>query len=113
MSCNSTSVLPKSDVSVGNVFAASGDRVEARKYFSQALKIEPENVQATMLLAGLEEVEGNPEKAVALYKKLTEGVSKSINPLLALAKAVSVSDGLLKESNKPVLRAATIKTVKR
>ena len=34
---------------VGNVFAASGDRVEARKYFNQALTTEPGSVQATML----------------------------------------------------------------
>lgn len=71
---------------VGNVFAASGDRAEARKYFDKALTIEPGNFQATMLLAKLEEVEGRYKQASSLYEKLSKGDSKSIDPLLALAR---------------------------
>jgi len=71
---------------VGNVFAASGDTAEARKYFNKALKIEPENFQVIMLLARLEEIEGRQEQAAALYEKLTKDYSDSIDPLLALAR---------------------------
>ena len=71
---------------VGNVFAASGDRTEARKYFNQALTIEPENSQATMLLAALEEADGNTIEAEQLYKSLIKNDATSINPLLALAR---------------------------
>ena len=71
---------------VGNVFAVSGDRLEARKYFNKALEIEPENSLATMLLAALEEVDGNAAEAERLYKSLIKDDATSINPLLALAR---------------------------
>lgn len=71
---------------VGNVFAASGDRAEARKYFNKALEIEPNNSLATMLLAALEEVDGNTAEAERLYKSLIKDDATSINPLLALAR---------------------------
>ena len=71
---------------VGNVFAASGDKAEARKYFDQALEIEPGNSLATMLLAALEEVDGSADKAEQLYKSLIEDNVASIDPLLALAR---------------------------
>ncbi|MDX2503589.1 MAG: PEP-CTERM system TPR-repeat protein PrsT, partial [Gammaproteobacteria bacterium] len=71
---------------LGNVFAASGDRIEARKYFNQALTIEPGNSQATMLLAALEEVDGNTAEAEQLYKSLVKNDATSINPILALAR---------------------------
>ena len=71
---------------VGNVFASSGDNAEARKYFDKALEIEPGNWLATMLLAALEEVDGNADQAEQLYKSLIKDNMASIDPLLALAR---------------------------
>ncbi|MDX2506028.1 MAG: PEP-CTERM system TPR-repeat protein PrsT [Gammaproteobacteria bacterium] len=70
---------------VANVFATSGDRLEARKYFNQALKIEPDNIQATMLLARLEELDGRSAEAEVLYKKLVATNTEDIASLMALA----------------------------
>lgn len=71
---------------VGNVFAISGDGAEARKYFNQALKIAPDNMQAAMLLAALEEVEGKADVAKAVYEKLSSNNPKTADPMLALAR---------------------------
>ncbi len=71
---------------VGHVFSASGDSVEARKYFNQALTIEPENIQVTMLLAALEEADGNVTEAEKLYKGLIKSDAPSTDPILALAR---------------------------
>jgi putative PEP-CTERM system TPR-repeat lipoprotein len=70
----------------GNVFAASNDRLEARKYFNRALHIKPDYVPATMLLARLEELDGHPAKAETLYKKLAEVNAEDVAPLMALAR---------------------------
>jgi putative PEP-CTERM system TPR-repeat lipoprotein len=70
----------------GNVFAASDDKPEARKYFNQALQIRPGFVPATLSLAGLEEQEGNYAEAVALYKGIVDSDPESTTPLLALAR---------------------------
>ena len=70
----------------GNVFVASNDRPEARKYFNKALQIKPGYIQATMLLARLEELDGYPAKAKALYKQLADTNTKDVTPLIALAR---------------------------
>ncbi len=70
----------------GNVFAASGDSVEARKYFNKALEIAPSDPLATMLLAALEEAGGNIATAEKLYKSLIKNDTAAIDPLLALAR---------------------------
>ncbi|MBE9568698.1 MAG: PEP-CTERM system TPR-repeat protein PrsT [Proteobacteria bacterium] len=71
---------------VGNVFAASGDRAEARKYYNQALDLEPKNLSAAMLLAVLEEAEGKNDVAKVIYEKLSIKNPESIAPVLALAR---------------------------
>ena len=71
---------------VGIVFVVSEDRVEARKYFNRALQIQPGFVPATVSLARLEELEGNPEAAAALYKGIVDSGAESVGPLLALAR---------------------------
>ena len=71
---------------VGNVFAATGDRAEARKYFKKALQIRPGFRPATLSLARLEELEGNMEEASALYKAIVDSSAESVGPLLALAR---------------------------
>jgi putative PEP-CTERM system TPR-repeat lipoprotein len=71
---------------VGIVFVVSEDRVEARKYFNKALQIQPGFVPATVSLARLEELEGNPEAATALYKGIVDSGAESVGPLLALAR---------------------------
>lgn len=70
----------------GNVFVASNDRPEARKYFNRALQVKPGYVQATMLLARLEELDGYHAKAEVLYKKLADTNTEDIAPLMALAR---------------------------
>ena len=71
---------------VGIVFVVSDDRAEARKYFNRALQIKPGFVPATVSLARLEELEGNPEAATALYKGIVDSGAESTGPLLALAR---------------------------
>ncbi|MBK8163180.1 MAG: PEP-CTERM system TPR-repeat protein PrsT [Gammaproteobacteria bacterium] len=71
---------------VGNVFAASGDRPEARKYFNKTLKYKPGFVPATMSLARLDEIEGNSAEATTLYRDIADSDTQSIAPLLALAR---------------------------
>jgi len=71
---------------VGNVFAVSNDRLEARKYFNRALYIKPDYVPATMLLAKLEEIDGHFAEAEALYKSLVKVNEEDVAPLMALAR---------------------------
>ena len=70
----------------GNVFAASGDRVEARKYFTRAREIEPEYSAATMLLAALAEEDGDYKQAEKLYLSIDSKDDPSSDHLLALAR---------------------------
>jgi putative PEP-CTERM system TPR-repeat lipoprotein len=70
----------------GNVFAASGDYLEARRYFQQALSVRPDFYPASMGLARLEELEGNVDRAVAIYRGLVESDIDSSVPVLALAR---------------------------
>lgn len=70
----------------GSVFSASDDKLEARKYFNKALLIKPGYVPATLLLAGLEEQEGNYADAAAMYKSIVDSDPESIVPMLALAR---------------------------
>jgi len=76
----------------GNVFAVSGDAGEARSYFTRALRISPHDLQATMMLAQLEEQDGNADRAVRLYKGLIAAGEKSAEPLLALARLAREQD---------------------
>ena len=71
---------------VGNVFAASGDYQEARRYFEQALSIRPDFFPATMALARIEELEGNIDKAIERYRSLVNADVDSVVPVLALAR---------------------------
>ena len=71
---------------VGNVFAASDDKPEARKYFNKALQVKPGFVPATLSLAGLEEQEGNYAEAASLYKGIVESDPEATAPLLSLAR---------------------------
>jgi putative PEP-CTERM system TPR-repeat lipoprotein len=70
----------------GNVFAASGDYKEARRYLEQALAIQQDFFPATMALARIEELEGNTDKAVLHYRNMAESGVDSVVPLLALAR---------------------------
>ena len=71
---------------VGNVFAASGDYQEARRYLEQALSVQRDFFPATMALARIEELEGNTDKAITLYRDLMEADVDSVVPVLALAR---------------------------
>ena len=71
---------------VGNVFAASNDRAEARRYFNKALQVKPGFGPAIVSLARLEELEGHPEKAAELYRGIVDAGEESVGPLLALAR---------------------------
>jgi putative PEP-CTERM system TPR-repeat lipoprotein len=70
----------------GNVFAASGDYLEARRYLEQALTIKPDFYPASIAMARLEELEGNIDRAVTLYRSLDELDVDSVVPVLALAR---------------------------
>jgi len=70
----------------GNVFAASGDYKEARRYLEKALAVQPDFFPATMALARIEELEGNTDRAIVLYRNMTESGVDSVVPLLALAR---------------------------
>lgn len=76
----------------GSVFAISGDRQEARKYFTGALRLRPQYVPATMALAHVEELDGNIEAARTLYTGLVEPKVKSAAALLALAHLAKQQD---------------------
>lgn len=70
----------------GSVFAVSGDTGEARNYYTKALRVRPHYLQATMMLARLEEQTGNTERATRLYQGLVDAGEKSAGPQLALAR---------------------------
>ena len=70
----------------GNVFAISGDNVEARKYFNKALQIKPDYIPANMLLARVEEIDGQPDKAEEIYKNVAVVSKDDISPVMALAR---------------------------
>jgi putative PEP-CTERM system TPR-repeat lipoprotein len=70
----------------GNVFAASGDLVEARKYLVRALQLEPGLPAATLTLARIEELDGNNSAANSLYQQLVDRKLESALPMLALAR---------------------------
>ena len=71
---------------VGTVFAASDDKVEARKYFNKVLELKPGYVPAIMSLARIDELEGKLDKAEALYKGIVGPKTTDVVPMLALAR---------------------------
>lgn len=70
----------------GNVFAASGDHAEARRYLAQALQLKPDLPPAILTLANIEELEKNYEAATGLYERLVDMGLVSTVPMLALAR---------------------------
>ncbi len=70
----------------GTVFAASDDLQEAREYFTLARSMQAGFPPATMSLAHLEEKAGNYEQASLLYEQVVESGTKSVVPMLALAR---------------------------
>lgn len=70
----------------GNVFASSGDRVEARKHLGKALEIEPGLPPAMLSLAQIEEIEGHLDAATELYQQLIDQNLDSALPMLAMAR---------------------------
>jgi putative PEP-CTERM system TPR-repeat lipoprotein len=70
----------------GTVFAASGDRAEARKYLARALQLDSGLPAATLALANLEELDGNYSAATRLYRLLVDRKLDSALPMLALAR---------------------------
>ncbi|MEN8205326.1 MAG: XrtA/PEP-CTERM system TPR-repeat protein PrsT [Pseudomonadota bacterium] len=71
---------------VGTVFAASGDMLEARKYFDRALSNRSDFYPAAVALARIEELEGSTDKAITRYRNLVESDVDSVVPMLALAR---------------------------
>ena len=90
----------------GNVFAASDNKPEARKYFRKALQLKPGYVPATMSLARLEEMQENYAEATALHKGILDADTKSVAPLLALVRLAEIQGkkkemlGWLKQARK-------------
>ncbi|MGB5715689.1 MAG: XrtA/PEP-CTERM system TPR-repeat protein PrsT [Gammaproteobacteria bacterium] len=70
----------------GNVFAASGDYQEARRYLEQALSVRRDFFPATLALARIEELEGKTDRAIVLYRNLVKSHVDSVVPVLALAR---------------------------
>lgn len=70
----------------GNVFAASKNHGEARKYYSRALAENSVFPSAIMSLALIEELDGNIGQAAELYRKLVDSDFKSVLPMLGLAR---------------------------
>ena len=70
----------------GNVFAATGDLSEARRYLEAVAGREPGLLPAIMSLASIEEQEKNFAKAAGLYEQLVESGTASVMPYLALAR---------------------------
>ena len=70
----------------GNVFAASGDHDEARRYLRRALKLKPDLPPAILALANIEELEKNYPAATELYQQLVDLHLASAVPMLALAR---------------------------
>jgi putative PEP-CTERM system TPR-repeat lipoprotein len=70
----------------GNVFAATGDLNEARRYLEKVVGRDPEFIPAIMSLASIEEQEKHYAKAAGLYKQLVDSGSPSVMPYLALAR---------------------------
>ncbi len=76
----------------GNVYQTSKNRIEARKYFNQALQINPGHLPANLFLARLEELEGRTDKARSMYEALVQANKKDINALLALARLAAAQN---------------------
>lgn len=103
----------------GNVFVMSGDRAEARRYFNKTLQTQPDYVPATMMLARLEEIEGNSAEAEMLYKNLIKTDDNNyaaLNALARLAKSNQQTDKMVEWLEKAIakepqsLRSRTILT---
>jgi len=93
---------------VGNVFAASGDRHEAREYLERALRVKPGFSPAALSLARVEELEGNTERARELYEGQIDSATNPVVPMLALAR-LAKQQGRVQEMiewlNKAIARA--------
>ena len=70
----------------GNVFAAIGDKKEARRYYEKAILRQKDYSLAKMLLAALEEEEGNLAAAERLYLQVLNEKKSSVEPYLALSR---------------------------
>ncbi len=89
----------------GVVFAASGDLDKAREYFNEVLGLHPKDEIASLTLARVEEIDGNTDKAIALYENLASQPGGSSEPLLQLANLYRRSgndDELIKVLNRAV-----------
>jgi putative PEP-CTERM system TPR-repeat lipoprotein len=70
----------------GNVFAASGDHDEARRYLQRALQLKPDLPPALLSLANIEELEKNYPAATRIYRQLVDMDLASALPMVALAR---------------------------
>jgi tetratricopeptide (TPR) repeat protein len=66
----------------GIASGSSGDYNQAREYFNEALKIEPNNVTVLCNLANVEMLAGNEEEAVNIYNKCIAADSSYYNAYL-------------------------------
>lgn len=71
---------------LGSTYAISDNKLKARQYFEVARKQQSGFVPATMMLAHLEELEGNFDKAKSLYKSVADINNKASAALVSLAR---------------------------
>lgn len=68
---------------------AEKDLAAATTFAGQALKIQPDNLEAVLTLAGIKELSGDAESAQQLYKKLLQKEPKNSSTLKSLAILMS------------------------
>lgn len=75
------------------------DTAQARLYIKQALSADHQCVRASLLLAGIEEKEGNIATAVKIYRRVKQQdpdfVSEAIKPLAACYEKLGDEEGLI------------------
>ena len=70
----------------GNVFAATGDATEARRYFEKVLAVDAAFAPALLSLARIEEQQDALSQAAGLYQRLVKVGPPTVIPYLALAR---------------------------
>lgn len=76
----------------GSLYAANNDNKQARQYFNKALQLQKNLPSATVGLARLERMEGNYDKAIALYSNLVESNAGGTIPMLALSELAALQN---------------------
>lgn len=111
LSRNSGPPTPALFVSLADVHARNGQVVQARQLYQKALAAEPQNLQALLGAARMEDREGNLDVATMLYRRAAAAYPNNPTVLNDLGLCLA-RQGQLQEAERALLRAVQLEPAK-